>query len=318
MRFDYADDDYLRIAHEAFLKWQKLPKYNGIFFPAQYILSENSSNHGQAWIAKTMAALTKRKIPWVQLEDANAAKKMCPVLSGTLAAPNFFGYHNKQAGWADANKAIRQLRDDCLQLGVSFLCGRAGTVVELKTDSHNTIIAVQTLAGNLVEADHFVLAAGAWGSGLVPMYNSTLATGQVIGYIRLTESEMEKYKNLPIYANFSTGWFNFPPHEDTMMLKMAIHGWGYTRVPSQEDCNAIKSNVSSPPLIPPRERPNFVPADGEHRLRQGLHEILPELADRPFEKVSLCWYTDTPSGDFIMDFHPDYTNLFVGGAGSGQ
>lgn len=191
-------------------------------------------------------------------------------------------------------------------------------MIDFETDSHRLIKAASTLDDSRVEGDHFILSTGAWTSGLVPMYNSTLSTAQVLGYVRLTPDEKKKYKDLPIYANFSTGWFNFPPHEDSNMLKMAIHGWGYTRTPDQEDLTAIPSNVSSPPLLPPRERRNFVPADGETRLRQGLREILPELADRPFEKLSLCWYTDTPSGDFIMDYHPDYANLFIGGAGSGQ
>ncbi|EQB54203.1 FAD dependent oxidoreductase [Colletotrichum gloeosporioides Cg-14] len=53
-------------------------------------------------------------------------------------------------------------------------------------------------------------------------------------------------------------------------------------------------------------------------MRAGLREIVPELADRPFSKVAMCWYTDTPTGDFIMDNHPDYTNLFIGGAGCGH
>lgn len=179
------------------------------------------------------------------------------------------------------------------------------------------IKAVRTFDGASVRGDHFILATGTWGSGLVPMYNSTLSTAQVLGYIRLTESEMKKYKELPIYANFSTGWFNFPPHEDTKMLKMAVHGWGYTLAPSKAE-RTIESNTSSPPLLPPRERVDFVPAEGEQCLRQGLREILPELGERPFDKVALCWYTDTPTGDFIMDFHPDYENLFIGGGGSGQ
>ncbi|KAL4862740.1 hypothetical protein BDV12DRAFT_178440 [Aspergillus spectabilis] len=317
IRFDYADDDYLQIAHKAYLEWRHSPKYKGIFHPASYILTGAGNPYGEAWIAKTTKALTNQQMPWGKLEDAAAAKRRYPVLSGKLATPAFSGYYNEDAGWADANKAVSQLRDDCLALGVSFICGRAGTVVGFDTDLDRTVIAAKTLAGSVVQGDHFIVTAGAWSSGLVPMYNSTLATAQVVGYLRLTEAEVHKFKNLPIYANFSTGWFNFPPHE-TGLLKMAVHGWGYTRAPSQEESTGDKSNISSPPLIAPRERANFVPADGEKRLREGLIEILPELGDRPFERLALCWYTDTPSGDFIMDFHPDYRNVFVGGAGSGH
>lgn len=98
---------------------------------------------------------------------------------------------------------------------------------------------------------------------------------------------------------------------------MALHGWCYTRKLEDDDSTGVKNNISLPPLTP-RSRSNFAPADAEQRLRQGLREILPELGDRPFERTALCWYTDTPTGDFIMDYHPDFKNLFVGGAGSGQ
>ncbi|KAJ5273373.1 hypothetical protein N7478_008498 [Penicillium angulare] len=318
IRFDYGDDDYVELAYDAYLKWRDNPKYKGIFYPADYILVGKTSPYGKDWIQKTTTALNKKKLPWNTLDSVADAKRKFPVLSGELANPGFFGYNNHQAGWADAAKAVAQLRDDCFELGISFICGRAGTVTGFVTDSSRAIKGVRTLAGTRFDGDHFILAAGAWSSGLVSTYNSTLSTAHILGYVKLTEEEMEKYKDLPIYTNFSTGWFNFPPHNDTKTLKMAIHGWGYTRTPTSEDLNANTSNVSAPPLIPPRERINFIPEDGETRLRDGLKEILPELGDRPFEKVALCWYTDTPSGNFIMDWHPDHPNLFIGGAGSGH
>ncbi|RDW57957.1 uncharacterized protein DSM5745_11337 [Aspergillus mulundensis] len=318
IRFDYADTDYLDMALEAYRKWSQLPRYQGIYYQAPYILTGNTSAHGQAWIKKTTAALDKRQLLWAKIESAHDAKRMYPVLSGPLAAGPFNGYLQLQAGWADAGKAIAQLRDDCLELGVSFICGARGTVVGLE-QTGKAVTAVRTLAGTVVNGDHFILTTGAWTSNLVPMYNSALATAQVVGYMQLTAAEMQKYKGLPIYANFATGWFNFPPHEETQMLKMAIHGWGYTHALSETDSEILNSKaLSSPPLMPPRERANFTPLDGERRLREGLREMLPELGDRPFAKTALCWYTDTPSGDFIMDFHPDFENVFIGGGGSGH
>ncbi|KAM0418884.1 hypothetical protein ACHAPT_012149 [Fusarium lateritium] len=316
IRFDYGDEDYLSIAYDAYLEWSKNPKYEGIFYPAPYILAGSKKPNDESWLDRTTTQLTKRQLPWTGLNNAADTRRKYPVLSGTLAEPNFVGYVNEQGGWADASKAIRQLRDECLELGVSFTCGPAGTVVSLDADSQGRINAARTLGGSSIQGDHFVLTAGAWGSSLVPMYNSALSTAQVLAYLRLTDAEMLKYKDLPIYANFTTGWFNFPPHQDTQLLKFAVHGWGYTRSPSKDKVSQ-NSNISTPPLDP-HERVNFAPEDGEQRLRQGLREILPEIAERPFERMAMCWYTDTPSGDFIMGYHPDYTNLFVGGSGSGH
>ncbi|KAJ6438378.1 sarcosine oxidase / L-pipecolate oxidase [Purpureocillium lavendulum] len=299
IRFDYADGDYLDLAHEAYLEWSSSPRFKDCFSRAPIVVAGTSGANGALYLQAAAAQLTKRSLPWTKLRDANAARKAFPSLKGPLAKTPFIGYFNENCGWADASKTLVQLRDDCLSLGVSFICGPAGMVTSLDTDNGSrNIIAARTLAGDVVQGNFFILAAGAWSSSLVSMYNSVLATGQVLGYMRLTDAEMQAYRNIPIYLNLSTGWFNFPPHDDTKLLKFAIHGWGYTR----------STDI-------PR---GGVQADGETRLRDGLRETYPELADRPFERTAVCWYSDTPSGDFIMDYHPDYTNLFVGGAGSGH
>lgn len=317
IRFDYTDDTYLTLAREAHEKWSQLPKYKDIFRSAPILAAMNNKSP-RPWVEGVATALNKHGLPFTRLPNADSARQAFPCLSGELASPGFSGYYNEQAGWADAQKAIAQLRDECIEAGVSFISGRAGTAIKFDTKPTGEIQAVRTAAGTIVDGDRFVLAAGAWSPGLAPMYNSTLSTAQVIGYLPLTEAEMQRYNDLPIYANFSTGWFNFPPHEDTRMLKFAVHGWGYTRRPTKREPNADKNNISLPPLRAAMARPNFAPPDGEDRLRQGLREILPELADRQFDRLSVCWYTDTPSGDFIMDYHPDHSNLFVANGGSGQ
>jgi glycine/D-amino acid oxidase-like deaminating enzyme len=44
-------------------------------------------------------------------------------------------------------------------------------------------------------------------------------------------------------------------------------------------------------------------------LRADLPTILPSLAERDFDRVAVCWYNDTPSGDFIIDYHPDLESV---------
>ena len=61
-----------------------------------------------------------------------------------------------------------------------------------------------------------------------------------------------------------------------------------------------------------------IPAEGEAELRLALREMLPALGDRPFESTRICWYTDTPTADFIVDYVPGRKGLFLATGGSGH
>lgn len=312
IRFDYSYPTYTKIAKEAYDLWSTSPLYHNVFFKRPFILATNTAQ-GRAYIKRCTDNLDIFSLPWAELHSEKEAKKDFPVLTGPLASPGFYGYINAQAGWADAGLAIAGLRDRCIEAGISFFSGAHGTVHELQKDpSTGKITGAKMKSGDVVHGDLFILATGAWTSRLVSMHDSILATGQVLGFMKLTDAEQKKYKSLPIYINMDSGWFCFPPHEETGYLKVAVHGWGYTR---SQDNSPLSS---APPAAPKSKRTNFVPEDGIQRLKDGLIKVLPELADREFDRTAVCWYTDTPTGDFILDYHPQHENLFVATGGSGQ
>ncbi|EXJ93407.1 hypothetical protein A1O1_01799 [Capronia coronata CBS 617.96] len=294
IRFDYGDLAYARLAKEAFDLWNT-PQYEGIFNRSPFVLVGEDEN-GRAFIDRCTTGLGRASLSWRRLETGDETKNLFPVLSGQLTQKDFHAYCNFTCGWADSQLAIATFRDRCLENGVSFISGSRGTVPGFQTDPQTgTITGAKTKSGDLVQGDVFVLATGAWTSGLVSMHDSILATGQVVAFIKLTETEVDRYGKLPIYMNFSTGWLSFPPHQNSGYMKIALHGWGYTHTADADHTR----------------RANFAPADGLERVRQGLRSVLPELASREFDRAAVCWYTDTPSGDFIVDSHPDYPNLLV-------
>ena len=318
IRFDYGDGAYTKIAKEAYDRWSSAPEYKGIFYPSPFTLVAGKQNtYGCAWVDKCISHLDELGLEYERLADADVIKDLFPTLSGDLIHPDLYGYCNRNAGWADAAKGIALFRDLCIERGVSFISGAQGTVTGFEKDEKTgRIVAVRTQSGDRVQGKDFILAAGAWSSTLVPMYNSTLATGQVLAFLKLSPEESQRLKDLPIYINFDSGWFCFPPHEESGYLKLAVHGWGYTR--SEPQAGSASRPLSAPPVAPRSARRNFAPKDGVARLRAGLREVLPELADRAFDRTAVCWYTDTPTGDFIVDFHPDHPNLFLATGGSGQ
>ncbi|KAJ5206540.1 hypothetical protein N7472_002988 [Penicillium cf. griseofulvum] len=299
IRFDYGDPIYAEIAKEAFDLW-KTPDYQEAFHqtPCLWVCQDGTPEQpvqprAQEYSRKTKRVLTEMGQEWV------------PV--GTT--PGFDGFYNKSAGWADAGLACALLMSRCDSAGVSFITGPNGQVEEFEKQLDGTITSVRTKNGR-VEGDQFIVATGAWTSSLIPAWNSMLAAGQVVGYLRLTPDEVTQLRDLPIYFNFSTGFFTFPPHEPTRYLKVACHGFGYTR--------ADPSVTSAPPSLALASRANYIPTDGLKRLTSGLMDLFPQLAPRGFEKVGICWYNDTPTGDFIFDFHPEHKNLFIATGGSGH
>ncbi|KAF2123430.1 fructosyl amine: oxygen oxidoreductase [Dothidotthia symphoricarpi CBS 119687] len=311
IRFDYRDAVYAKIAKEAYDVWHSAPEFQGIFFPSANAFIASKA-YGRSHVDKCKDVLDSLGLPWEQLPDQETIKNMFPMLYGDKLQSELYGYCNRSSGWADAQKAIAFLRDQCIAGGVSFICGTQGTVVAFQKDKMtDKILAAKTASGHDVQGDYFILSAGAWSSKLAPMYNSTIATAQVLAFIKLTAAEVTALKSLPLYIDYDSGWFSFPPHEETGLLKIAVHGWGYTRTTDKDD-------LSLPPTTVRSRRTNFAPNDGIARLRAGLQITLPALANRKFERVAVCWYNDTPSGDFIIDYHPDHSNLFLATAGSGH
>ncbi|KAI5361274.1 Putative FAD dependent oxidoreductase, FAD/NAD(P)-binding domain superfamily, MTOX family [Septoria linicola] len=297
IRFDYADPVYAAMAKDAYDLWGTAPEYEGSFDHTPITLAAGTVK-GRGYINKSEEVLKRLGQPVNKSSGAQDVRERFPSLSGPLAGPDFFGYCNSG------------LMDRCVAAGISFVCGSRGTVIELIKGSDGKVQAVRTKSGPAIEGDHFILASGAWTSSIVPMYNTTMATGQVLGFLRLSQDDMNQLKDMPTYINYDSGWFCFPPHTDTGYLKMAVHGYGYT--------STGRNQVSTPPLDARSRRADFVPVDGAARLQAGLAEILPELATRQFERTAVCWYTDTPTGDFIMDHHPDADDLFLANGGSGH
>lgn len=316
IRFDYGDLLYTKIAKEAYDLWSSSPLYQRSFFKHPFILATAQGSSRQ-YIDRCLSNLQSLSLPYKEISCANDARRRFPTLTGPLAGPHHDGYSNTNAGWADAAIAIADLRDRCLEAGVSFLCGAHGTVTALQDDpATGTIVLAKTVSGTDVSGDFFIAATGAWTAQLVPMHQTILATGQVLGFLKLTAREQIDLKDLPIYIDLDSGWFCFPPHGNSGYLKIAVHGLGYTGSTNlnQDPVSAL----SSPRLEPSSARKHFAPEDGVESLRKGLRNVLPELADREFDRTSICWYTDTPTGEFIIDYHPEHSNLFLATGGSGQ
>jgi sarcosine oxidase/L-pipecolate oxidase len=209
---------------------------------------------------------------------------------------------------------MRWLRAKAEKTGrVQFICAE---VVELARE-RKKVTGVVLRDGTLKRADLVVLAAGAWSGRLIDLRGRAMATGQVLVYLDLTAEEQEKLGKMPVLLNMSTGLFIIPPRN--RVLKIARHGYGYsnpTKTP-HPDGTGREIEVSLPRTAVD-DPSQWVPMEGEEACRGALREMIPTLADRPFTKSRICWYSDTPKGDFLITYHPELEGLFLATGGSGH
>lgn len=230
------------------------------------------------------------------------------------------GYVNWASGWVDAGKAIGDVGRRVRELGKERLRWEKGMVRRLEISdgeaSRKRVTGVELEDGSTVEADLVILATGAWTGKLIDLRGRAEATAQVLAYVQLSEDERNALRDMPVLLNMSTGMFIIPPTMDGV-LKVARHGYGYrnpVRVPHPERVGVGEEMEISLPA----DDFETLPAEGETACRDMLKDTVPWLGERAFCHTRLCWYMDTPTGDFLVDWHPRYEGLFLATGGSGH
>ncbi|OIW25125.1 FAD dependent oxidoreductase [Coniochaeta ligniaria NRRL 30616] len=255
------------------------------------------------------------------LPDADAIREAV----GTGGSSGSRGYINGYAGWADAEKSMAWLYERVRRTGrVTFV---SGTVASLE-HADDTVTGAKLDDGRTLSADLVILATGAWTASLLDLSGQATATGQVVAYMDITPQEQSQLSKMPVLLNLTTGLFIIPPSNN--VLKVARHAYGYLNPvpatttplsPSSSPATPQKTISSYPRTNLTTPQAHTIPAEGLAALRSALRQMLPshpQLHARPFSATRLCWYTDTPTGDFIITYHPHFRGLFVATGGSGH
>ncbi|KFY95399.1 hypothetical protein V500_02791 [Pseudogymnoascus sp. VKM F-4518 (FW-2643)] len=313
IRSDYADEQYMKMAVEAVAGWKS--EYSRYYHESGILIISDEGGHSYLNKAKEQVQSQGGEINIFdnasQIRDVHRE-----FMSGTLQ--NCEGYLNPRGGWADSAEAVRHLASQCVALGVSFVTGTRGSVDSLVLDD-TRVIGVNVKEGPPLLAEHVILATGAWTSRLIDLASSAVSTAQPVGFIQLTADEADLIWRMPIALDLDSGFFVFPPTLGSNILKCARHGYGYETRVSMTTPAGEQRQVSAPRLHGDGNRALFLPQDAEVLLREGLRRFFsPSISERPFVKKHLCWYTDTPQGDFIVDRHPHLQNLFLATGGSGH
>lgn len=209
---------------------------------------------------------------------------------------------NHAGGWANARGATEAAVARARALGVKFVGGTASSLIK----EGNRVVGVETDRGSY-RADIVILTMGSWTPTLLPELSSTcLPTGQVVGVIELSEYEAARYRDAPVTRLIDNGFYVFPPAltASGWVMKFAIHQKGF---------------LNPQPGYPSLPRTQLsrgyefqqIPVAARQQLRKGLSRVYPEMAKKEWKASRLCWYSDRPTGDFLLDWHPVLEGLFV-------
>jgi glycine/D-amino acid oxidase-like deaminating enzyme len=165
----------------------------------------------------------------------------------------------------------------------------------------DVVVGGTTEKGQCIEADHTVLATGAWTPDFLPELKRYMyATGHPVFHLDISGSD---FFRPPRFTTFMadiarSGWYGFPLHPMEKVLKIARHS------------NGVRINARDPERV--------VSEADEADLRAFLELAFPSIAKAPIVYRRLCLYCDTKDGDFWIDNHPDHRGLSVASGGSGH
>ncbi|TQV96787.1 sarcosine oxidase [Cordyceps javanica] len=316
VRFDYGDRLYGVMAREAVAGWAA--EYPDHYHQCGFVMLNEGGGGGADGFAYTRecVAVDEALGRTIELYDeAPDLRRRVPGIPARLEG--FKAFYNPKGGWADAASSIAQLASRCSQAGVSIVAGRRGTVRMLVHEGA-AVAGVQLMDGSRMGASLVILAAGAWTNHLLRVTHASSASAQPVGFIQLTDAEAASLRGMPVMINANKGVFVFPPTPGTNILKVARHGFGYATSETVDDGRTAPRVLSCPRRDDNNARNSYMPEDAQEGLRDGLRDLVPEFAERPWSRLRMCWYSDTPEGDFIVDHHPQVSGLFLATGGSGQ
>lgn len=350
IRADYADPAYAALAAEAQAIWRQQAHPDDLGAQGRYTeaglllvgdaedadtTTITSTNDGQKTKKKTGLDYVRASFANVQsLHPASPKITALPTRDairaayGTGGATGSWGYLNSLSGWADADASMAWLHARVRATHrVTFIHGHV-TALLPTTSSTSAVGGVRLASGATHTAALTILATGAWTPTLLPSLTTAgraVATGQVLAYVPLTAAEQERLAHVPTLLNLTTGYFVITPSE--RVLKIARHAYGYlnpvrmlSALGGGQDEEEVVVSAPLTHLSSESGHRDLVPPQEQAALRKALREMIPwgGIAERPFSSTRLCWYTDTPDGDFIIDYHPEHSGLFVATGGSGH
>ncbi|KAH9485485.1 L-pipecolate oxidase [Psilocybe cubensis] len=312
VRSSYDDAFYARLAREAILSWKDRKAWGDTYHESGVVVLGDSGPGKETYADKSLQNDIAMGATVKVLKDSNAIRSLFPPQVNTGSFENCAGYLNSDGGWANAGQGLAIMIGKVRDLSGKVVPGKSVVKILREEDG---LTGVECSDGTVVEASLVIIASGSWTPSLFPelgLESMCLATGQCVAMIQLSDSEADVYRDCPVVVDFSSGFYIFPPNAGNV-VKMAFHSAGFTHF------DETNGTISTPRTLTSNPTDGLlIPRDSLQDMRTYLGKIYPDLTRKPFSATRLCWYNDSPDGNWVIGRHPKNQNIIIATGGSGH
>ena len=293
-----ADEIYARSAQRSLRLWQELfARIDQRLFHRTGVLWLAQEN--DPYPVKTAETLSRLGILFEKLTTAEVRHRYPQIgldgISWALLEPD--------SGVLLARQAVQGVHFAAVKTGVDYLQEKvSGTGVPpvIQAQGERKLDQIVTASGQRISAAHFVFACGPWLPKIFPalLADRIHSTRQEVFFFGAPAGDPRfTQPALPTWIDFKDEAYGLPDLEGRG-LKIAIDRHG--------------------PEFDPDSGDRMPTSEGLAEVRRYLARRLPDLKDAPVTETRVCQYENTSNGDFLIDLHPDFENVWLVGGGSGH
>lgn len=292
IRMGYGDQEiYTQWSMRSLAQWKELLGRTGRV--AQFQAT------GVLWMArdrdplttKTLETLARLGIAHERLERAAIASRWPQIDPGPIT----WAIHEPGSGFLMAFHVVQAVAQTAISAGVTYLQERV-----LPPQGRGELKSLSTATGGNISAGTFVMTCGPWLSKLFPdlLGERIFPTRQEVFYFGVPAGDARFHSSeLPVWVDFAEEIYGIPDFRGRG-FKVALDRHG--------------------PLVDPDTLERVPTAESMARVREFVGRRFPGLKGAPIVGAEVCQYENTSNGDFLIDRHPDLSNVWLVGGGSGH
>lgn len=251
---------------------------------------------------------------WLADADATSARQSLDVLAGNgvrhevidsdTLARRYPQIAIPDGGWAIfepdsgallARRAVQAVVEASLRDGVELRIDTA-----LAPEGSGRLAKLATASGETIRAGRFVFACGPWLGRVLPdvLGGRIFPTRQEVFYFGVAAGDRRfAAPALPVWLDFGRDYYGMPDI-DGRGFKIAHDAHGEAIDPDTQERAPTAVRIA--------------------HAREFLARRFPALSAAPLLGAEVCQYENTGNGDFVIDRHPAFDNVWIAGGGSGH